>query len=153
MANLVERSPRRQVAPGTRCFIVSFFRRSNFSAVSGVAISLQLVNSLRRNRAVVQLGRTLEWGSRGRGFESRRPDVTNVSRIRTEKRKDRSPLRRFLRESRERLRRHNLGHSKATRHGVPWSLVHTEMFCHRADATRRERYYKSGRGRDELDQL
>src|SRR5262245_24950185 len=25
-------------------------------------------------RAVVQLGRTLEWGSRGRGFESRRPD-------------------------------------------------------------------------------
>src|SRR5262249_364613 len=26
------------------------------------------------NRAVVQLGRTLEWGSRGRGFESRRPD-------------------------------------------------------------------------------
>ena len=28
----------------------------------------------RRNRAVVQLGRTLEWGSRGREFESRRPD-------------------------------------------------------------------------------
>src|SRR5882762_3577339 len=26
------------------------------------------------NRAVVQLGRTLEWGSRGRGFESRRPE-------------------------------------------------------------------------------
>jgi hypothetical protein len=25
-------------------------------------------------RAVVQLGRTLEWGSRGRGFESRRPE-------------------------------------------------------------------------------
>src|SRR6266436_7394935 len=26
------------------------------------------------HRAVVQLGRTLEWGSRGRGFESRRPE-------------------------------------------------------------------------------
>ena len=52
-----------------------------------------------------------------------------------------------------RLRRHNLGHSKATHHGAPWTLVHTEMFCNRADATRRERYYKSGRGRDELDQL
>ena len=25
-------------------------------------------------RAVAQLGRALEWGSRGRGFESRRPD-------------------------------------------------------------------------------
>ena len=52
-----------------------------------------------------------------------------------------------------RLRRHNLGHSKATRHGAPWTLVHTEMFCNRTDATRRERYYKSGRGRDELNQL
>ena len=52
----------------------------------------------------------------------------------------------------ERLRRHNLGHSKATRRGVPWTLVHSEMFSNRADATRREQYYKSGRGRDELDQ-
>jgi putative endonuclease len=38
-----------------------------------------------------------------------------------------------------RVTRHNLGHSKTTRHGVPWSLVHTKMFCNRADATRRER--------------
>src|SRR5258708_23288504 len=27
-----------------------------------------------KNRAVAQLGSALEWGSRGRGFESRRPD-------------------------------------------------------------------------------
>jgi putative endonuclease len=53
----------------------------------------------------------------------------------------------------ERLRRHNFGHSKFTRHGVPWTLVHTESFSNRADATRKERYYKSGRGRDELDRL
>jgi len=53
----------------------------------------------------------------------------------------------------ERLRRHNLGHSKATRHGVPWTLVHRETFSNRTDAVRRERYYKTGRGRDELDQL
>jgi len=52
-----------------------------------------------------------------------------------------------------RVKRHNLGHSKATRHGVPWALVHSETFSNRADATKRERYYKSGRGRDELDQL
>ncbi len=52
-----------------------------------------------------------------------------------------------------RVRRHNVGHSKATRHGVPWTLVHSETFSNRVDATRRERYYKSGRGRDELDQL
>lgn len=39
-----------------------------------------------------------------------------------------------------RLRRRNLGHSKATRHGVPWTLVHSEAFSNRADAARRERY-------------
>ena len=42
--------------------------------------------ALLRRRAVAQLGSALEWGSRGRGFESRRPDhvsvnVLNVSRL------------------------------------------------------------------------
>jgi hypothetical protein len=40
---------------------------------------------------------------------------------------------------------------KATQHGVPWSLVHSESFASRA--VRRERYYKTGRGREELDRL
>ncbi len=53
----------------------------------------------------------------------------------------------------ERIRRHNFGHSKATRHGIPWTLVYSESFSSRADATRKERYYKSGRGRDEFDRL
>ncbi len=52
-----------------------------------------------------------------------------------------------------RVRRHNLGHSKATRHGMPWTLIHSERFLNRADAVRKEMYYKSGRGRDELDRL
>ena len=39
-----------------------------------VAICVRLVNSAGSHRAVVQLGRTLEWGSRGRGFKSRQPD-------------------------------------------------------------------------------
>ncbi len=53
----------------------------------------------------------------------------------------------------ERLRRHNAGHSKATRHGIPWAVVHTETVSNRAEAARRERYYKTRRGRDELDKL
>ena len=32
--------------------------------------------SLARERAVAQLGSALEWGSRGRGFESRQPDFS-----------------------------------------------------------------------------
>lgn len=53
----------------------------------------------------------------------------------------------------ERVRRHNAGHSKSTRHGVPWTLIHRESFSTRAEAVRQEIYYKSGRGRDELDRL
>ncbi len=53
----------------------------------------------------------------------------------------------------ERLRRHNAGHSKSTRHGVPWVLLHSESFSSRAEAMGKERYYKTGKGRDELDRL
>ena len=53
----------------------------------------------------------------------------------------------------ERVRRHNLGHSKATRYGIPWQLLHTEAFPTRQQAIAKERYFKTGRGRDELDEL
>jgi hypothetical protein len=36
---------------------------------------------------------------------------------------------------------------------MPWTLVHSESFSSRAEAAERERYYKSGRGRDELESL
>jgi putative endonuclease len=51
----------------------------------------------------------------------------------------------------ERIRRHNAGDSKATKHGIPWVLLHSEGFETRSGAAQRERYYKTGRGRDELD--
>ena len=54
---------------------------------------------------------------------------------------------------RQRLHRHNTGQVKATKHGVSWSLIHTEIFSTRREAVQRELYYKSGRGRDELDRL
>ena len=53
----------------------------------------------------------------------------------------------------DRLCRHNSGNSKATRYGIPWALMHSESFSNRAEAVRKERYYKTGRGRDELDRL
>ena len=53
----------------------------------------------------------------------------------------------------ERIRRHNAGESKATKHGVPWALVHSESFLTRSEAAERERYYKTERVRDELDKL
>ena len=53
----------------------------------------------------------------------------------------------------DRLRRHNARESKATKHGVPWTLLHRESFLTRHEAVMRERYYKTGRGRNELDNL
>ena len=53
----------------------------------------------------------------------------------------------------DRVRRHNAGESKATKHGVPWVVIHTERFATRAEAAQRERFLKTGRGREELDQL
>ena len=52
-----------------------------------------------------------------------------------------------------RLTQHNSGQSKSTRHGVPWVLAHHESFDTRAEAVRRERFFKTGVGRDELARL
>ena len=49
-----------------------------------------------------------------------------------------------------RISEHNAGHSRSTRHGVPWKLVHSESFETRGEAVRKERYYKTGKGREEL---
>lgn len=38
-----------------------------------------------------------------------------------------------------RLLQHNAGASKATRHGVPWTLLHSETFATRTLAVKRER--------------
>jgi len=53
----------------------------------------------------------------------------------------------------KRLQRHNRGDAKSTRHGVPWAALHTESFITRSEAVRRERYYKTGRGREEIQRL
>jgi putative endonuclease len=53
----------------------------------------------------------------------------------------------------DRIHRHNTGQSKATKHGTPWILIHSESFASRSEAAQREQYYKTGRGRGELDKL
>ena len=51
------------------------------------------------------------------------------------------------------VRRHNSAESKAKKHGVPWILIRSESFAMRREALVRERFYKTGNGRDELDRL
>lgn len=41
-----------------------------------------------------------------------------------------------------RLKNHNEGRSKATKHGVPWTLVYYEAYLSKTDALRREHRLK-----------
>ena len=42
---------------------------------------------------------------------------------------------------------------EGNKHRVPWALIQSEGFATRIEAAQRERYYKTGGGRDELDRL
>lgn len=49
-----------------------------------------------------------------------------------------------------RMMEHSAGVGRYTQGRGPWELIHTEEFATRAEAVRRERYLKSGIGREWL---
>ena len=51
----------------------------------------------------------------------------------------------------ERLRRHNKGDYRFTKGHRPWRLIYKEVLNTRAEAMRREKFLKSGKGREWLD--
>ena len=53
----------------------------------------------------------------------------------------------------ERLRRHNKGDYRFTKGHRPWAMVYLEEYSTRAEAVKRERFLKSGRGRKLLDTI
>ena len=50
----------------------------------------------------------------------------------------------------ERLNEHNTGKQKSTKGYRPWNLVYLEEFSSRVEARNREKYFKSGVGREYL---
>ena len=52
-----------------------------------------------------------------------------------------------------RLSRHNTGMVRWTSAYRPWRLAYQEQYETRADAMRRERFLKSGKGREFLDEV
>ncbi|MFZ1730682.1 MAG: GIY-YIG nuclease family protein, partial [Bacteroidota bacterium] len=48
------------------------------------------------------------------------------------------------------LQDHNSGRNHATKHGHNWVLIHSEMLSTRSEAMRREKWLKSGTGREWL---
>ena len=50
----------------------------------------------------------------------------------------------------DRLERHNNNREKSTKNKGPWALIHSEKFKTRAEAMKREKEMKSGKGREWL---
>ena len=48
----------------------------------------------------------------------------------------------------ERIRYHNSGWSRSTKKRGPWRLVYVEQVVTKTEALKRERFLKSGKGRD-----
>jgi putative endonuclease len=59
----------------------------------------------------------------------------------------------FTTDLTQRLGQHNSGVTKSTKNRGSWELVYHEQFGTRADAMRREKQLKSGRGRKELGRI
>lgn len=53
----------------------------------------------------------------------------------------------------ERLKQHNYGSNKWTKHNGPFALLHIEKCVNFTEARKRENFLKSGVGRQELDKL
>jgi putative endonuclease len=52
-----------------------------------------------------------------------------------------------------RLLEHNSGTTFTTKKGHDWRIIYKEEFASRAEAMKREKYLKTGKGREELDRL
>lgn len=53
----------------------------------------------------------------------------------------------------KRIIQHNLGKTKSTKGFIPWKLVYSESFETRESALLREKYFKTGSGREFLNDL
>jgi putative endonuclease len=53
----------------------------------------------------------------------------------------------------KRLAEHNQGKTKSTKAFRPWQLVYQEVFQDRSTARQREKYFKSGTGREYLNKI
>lgn len=52
-----------------------------------------------------------------------------------------------------RLITHNNGESRYTKNRGPWQLIYDESYSTRSEAMKRERYLKTGKGREFIDSL
>ncbi len=53
----------------------------------------------------------------------------------------------------KRLEAHNSGKTPFTSRGIPWKIIHVENYPSLIEARRREKFLKSGKGRELLDKM
>ena len=56
----------------------------------------------------------------------------------------------YTADIRRRIKEHNAGRTESTRRRRPFEIIHTEVYDKKEEAESREKYLKSGRGREEL---
>jgi putative endonuclease len=59
----------------------------------------------------------------------------------------------FCGDIQKRLQEHNSGQTYSTKNGIPWKLVYCEIFVCKEDAIAREKYLKTGWGRNFLKEV
>ena len=59
----------------------------------------------------------------------------------------------FTEDLSSRLKEHHEGRNASTKKKGPWSLIHSERFATRSLAQKRERFFKTGHGREVLKNL
>jgi putative endonuclease len=52
-----------------------------------------------------------------------------------------------------RLKEHNQGKNQSTKNWRPWELIYSEFFYTRIEARKREKFFKTGEGREFLKQV
>ena len=59
----------------------------------------------------------------------------------------------FTQDLEKRLGEHNSGKTKSTKGFIPWEIVYSEECESRMKARNREKYYKSGIGREKIKEI
>jgi len=59
----------------------------------------------------------------------------------------------FSKDVNKRLEQHNTGITESTKRGIPWKLIYCEVFVNKKDALKREKFLKTGWGRNFLQDV
>ena len=59
----------------------------------------------------------------------------------------------FCKDLQKRVSQHNFGETYSTKSGMPWELIYYEAFKSKEDAIVREKYLKTGWGRNSLQKI